>query len=257
MGAGPAGLLLALLLSQEGISVEVVEADKDVDRRPRAAYYGTASIPDLERAGVLHDVRRAGFPPTSFTQRLFGGDYRVLGLLDTNIISDVDGKDLRSACLPQQDLLELLLEHLKDDRRKALVTLSWGHKVVGLGQERDTAWVDVVAADDGSKEKRIQADYVVGCDGARSTVRKNLFGEEFPGKTWDFQLVSTDVGTPHNVLPVHMEMLLLTTDGHRLRQTTTSAESSASQTRISSPIPPTFLLATSLISMSRSVHAWS
>ncbi|OLN87388.1 Para-nitrophenol 4-monooxygenase 2 [Colletotrichum chlorophyti] len=186
VGAGPAGLLLTTLLSKEGIEVQVLEAAADVDRRPRAAYYGMASLPDLERAGVLDEIRRRGFPPTSFTSRQFGGDYRTFGLLDTNLLADIDGKDLRSACLPQKDLLEILVHRVENN---PLVTLSWNHKVLGVGQDKEKGWVDVETS---AGKSRIEADYVVGCDGAHSVVRKSLFGNEFPGKTWDVQLVSTD-----------------------------------------------------------------
>ncbi|KXH57059.1 FAD binding domain-containing protein [Colletotrichum nymphaeae SA-01] len=186
VGAGPAGLLLTLLLSTEGIEVNVLEAAADVDRRPRAAYYGTASIPDLQRAGVLAEIRRRGFPPTSFTSRQFGGDYRAFGLLDTNLLGNIDGQDLRSACLPQKDLLEILVKRVENS---PLVTLSWNHKVLGVGQDEEKGWV-VVETPEG--QSRIEADYIVGCDGAHSAVRKSLFGNEFPGKTWDVQLVSTD-----------------------------------------------------------------
>jgi 2-polyprenyl-6-methoxyphenol hydroxylase-like FAD-dependent oxidoreductase len=40
----------------------------------------------------------------------------------------------------------------------------------------------------------VEGDYVVGCDGANSTVRRKLFGEMvFPGFTWDEQIVATNV----------------------------------------------------------------
>ena len=44
VGAGPAGLLLALLLAQQGIKVDVVEAAGEIDPRPRGAGYGPAAV---------------------------------------------------------------------------------------------------------------------------------------------------------------------------------------------------------------------
>ena len=43
VGAGPAGLLLALLLARAGITVAVVEANEKLDDRPRALLYGPAA----------------------------------------------------------------------------------------------------------------------------------------------------------------------------------------------------------------------
>lgn len=42
--------------------------------------------------------------------------------------------------------------------------------------------------------KSHEADYIVGCDGANSIVRRNLFGDMvFPGFTWDKQIVATSM----------------------------------------------------------------
>ena len=68
--------------------------------------------------------------------------------------------------------------------------MEWGSKVMDIGQDEDKAWVEVEKADG---RKRFEADYVVGCDGANSQVRRCLFGKSFPGKTWDEQIVATNV----------------------------------------------------------------
>ena len=98
------------------------------------------------------------------------------------------GEDLRMACLPMQDLDAIMLKWFVE---KYGGTVSWNHRVVDVGQGNDTAWVEVETP--GGK-KRIEADYVVGCDGAGSQVRKSLFGDEFSGWTWDdVQIIATNV----------------------------------------------------------------
>lgn len=43
-------------------------------------------------------------------------------------------------------------------------------------------------------EEKFSADYIVGCDGASSQIRRSLFGNlDFPGRTWDEQIVATNV----------------------------------------------------------------
>ncbi|WQF77163.1 Putative FAD-binding domain, FAD/NAD(P)-binding domain superfamily [Colletotrichum destructivum] len=189
VGAGPAGLLLALLLSNEGIPVQVLEADTEIERTPRGAYYGTGAIQDLQKVGILDEIRQRGFTPTVFSWRWYNENYDVISTFDTNVISDVDGVDLRTVCLPQQDLLEIMLRRVQEN---SSATVNFGHKVVDIGQDEQTAWVDV-ELDGHESARRITADYVVGCDGARSLVRKKLFGDEFPGHTWDLQVVSNDL----------------------------------------------------------------
>ena len=98
------------------------------------------------------------------------------------------GEDLRMACLPMQDLDAIMLKWFVE---KYGGTVSWNHRVVNVGQDKDTAWVEVDTPDG---KKRMEADYVVGCDGAASGVRKSLFGDDFPGWTWDdVQIIATNV----------------------------------------------------------------
>ncbi|EKG10475.1 Pyoverdine biosynthesis [Macrophomina phaseolina MS6] len=73
-GAGPSGLLLALLLarhpSPDPIQITLFDAAEGLDPRPRrsrAAYYGPAAIDTLSRAGVLADMRARGFDPRWMT----------------------------------------------------------------------------------------------------------------------------------------------------------------------------------------------
>jgi 2-polyprenyl-6-methoxyphenol hydroxylase-like FAD-dependent oxidoreductase len=70
--------------------------------------------------------------------------------------------------------------------------------VVGVGQDAEGAWCEVEVQVEGKPEGRrelVRGDYVVGCDGANSAVRKSLFGDEFPGFTWDAQIIATNVSS--------------------------------------------------------------
>lgn len=91
------------------------------------------------------------------------------------------------------DLSGILLEECE----KRGVEVKWGHKVVGLGQDekRGKAWVDVEDEETG-KQRRFESDFLVGCDGGNSAVRRLLFGKgNFPGFTWEEQIVATNVGS--------------------------------------------------------------
>jgi 2-polyprenyl-6-methoxyphenol hydroxylase-like FAD-dependent oxidoreductase len=44
VGAGPTGLLLALMLAQREIRVNVLESQDQLDQRPRGAAYGPAAV---------------------------------------------------------------------------------------------------------------------------------------------------------------------------------------------------------------------
>jgi 2-polyprenyl-6-methoxyphenol hydroxylase-like FAD-dependent oxidoreductase len=115
-------------------------------------------------------------------------DHRYMAGFDaSDVLTDVDGQDLRTHCYVMQDLDQLMLEEATE---KYGVTISWEHKVLGLGQDDEKAWVEVETP---TGKTTVEADYIVGCDGANSQIRRSLFGDEFPGFTWDAQIIATNV----------------------------------------------------------------
>ena len=94
----------------------------------------------------------------------------------------------RLACLPLAQLDRLLYRNAVE---QSSLKVFFNHKVVELGQDSEKAWVEVETPE-GSK--RLEATYIVGCDGANSIVRRKLYGDwVFPGYTWDKQIVATNV----------------------------------------------------------------
>jgi 2-polyprenyl-6-methoxyphenol hydroxylase-like FAD-dependent oxidoreductase len=186
VGAGPSGLLLALLLSRQGIHVQVLEATETLDVQPRATHYAPPAVYELRRAGVLDDVRAAGFIPGGVCWRKLDGT--LLGALDGTVFPAEYPDQL--ACLPLDRLGKILERHLE---KQPTAEILYGHRVVKLEQNDKKATVFVERKDREATE--FTADFIVGCDGATSQIRRSLFGDwEFPGKTWDQQIVATNVG---------------------------------------------------------------
>ncbi|OQU98884.1 hypothetical protein CLAIMM_04596 [Cladophialophora immunda] len=186
VGAGPAGLLLALMLANHGISVDVVEAMDAVDSRPRGAAYGPAAVrlictprSVLRRAGVLDRIRQQGLSVDSFTWRKVDGT--VINRL-TGMSRNPDRGGF--VCLPVYDLACLLYDELS---RLPNAKVYWNHRVTAVLQSETRAWVEC------ENGQRFAGDFVVGCDGGTSTVRKSLFGSNFPGHTWDVIMVATNI----------------------------------------------------------------
>ena len=205
VGAGPSGLLLALLLAKAGIPVHILEAEDALNNQPRAAHYGPPAIPDLRRAGIIDEVRRRGLLMHSMCWRN-PNDHSYIAGFDGECLKDVDG-DMRTTCLVLQDLVKLMLDIFLD---KYNGTISWQHQVISLGQDAEKAWVECETP---SGKQTIQGDYIVGCDGANSAIRKGLFGEDFPGYTWDQQIVATNVCPAKtlvkSLLTIHPDLLRL------------------------------------------------
>ncbi|KAK5258071.1 hypothetical protein LTR40_008638 [Exophiala xenobiotica] len=183
VGAGPAGCVLALLLANAGITVDLLEASDKLDDSPRASFYPWPAVRELERAGLLPEVRERGYVVSD------GVSWRkVDGTLMARMDTSAVPYDRRLHGLPLGKLLALTREHL--DRRPN-ATIRYLHKVSRIDNSQGSS--ARVFADTPDGEQVFEADYIVGCDGANSTIRRALFGEEFPGRTWDEQIVATNV----------------------------------------------------------------
>lgn len=184
VGAGPSGLLLSLLLAKKGINVELVDKAAELDTQPRATHYAAPAVYELSRAGVTDEMFSKGFIPNGVCWRKLDGT-RLAGLDMEGVIP----KDYpyNMVCYPLDKLGPLLLKHAL---KQPNVEVHWSHEVLKTGQDDSSAWVTVKTPEG---EREIVADYIVGCDGASSIVRRQLFGDEFPGFTWDDQIVATNV----------------------------------------------------------------
>ncbi|KAM5374836.1 hypothetical protein ACJZ2D_006330 [Fusarium nematophilum] len=184
VGAGPSGLLLALLLAKKGIDVEVLEKSTTLDTQPRATHYSAPAVYELSRAGVADEMFSGGFVPRGVCWRKLDGS-RLAGLDAEGVVPD--DYPYKMVCYPLDKLGPLLLKHAL---RLPNLRVHWSQEVLTVGQDDASAWVKAKTP---QGEKELVADYVVGCDGARSIVRRQLFGEDFPGFTWDEQIVATNV----------------------------------------------------------------
>lgn len=181
VGAGPAGLLLALLLGNSGIHVQLLEAQSEATDEARAVFYNPVSQYEFERAGILDDILNEAFRPASAGWRDGKSGKQLFAINGGPMI-----------CLPVGKLTQVVQKHVD---RNQNVKIEWGHRVVDLGQDTEKAWVDVESS---VGNKRIEAQFVIGCDGANSIVRRCLFGRKaMPGFTWDKQLVAADVSSDY------------------------------------------------------------
>lgn len=158
------------------------------DERLRATQYGVPATRVFRKAGLIDDIREASiesFPgicwrKTSTHERLTG--------IDMSVIKDHPD---RMTILPLNLLVQIMYRHCME-KTEGRVEVKFKHEIVAVGQSDDEAWVDVKV--EGSEETtRVRGDYVIGCDGSKSTVRHCLFGRHWPGVTFDCHLVVQSV----------------------------------------------------------------
>ncbi|KAJ9610296.1 hypothetical protein H2200_005073 [Cladophialophora chaetospira] len=184
VGAGPVGLLTALMLGQKGIDVDVLEANNEVNSSPRGLAYGPAAVRVLHRAGILEKVMKKGFVASGSAWRKPDGTM----IMEFDRLDTTQEELPHTVLLPVGSLSALLVEEV---RAYSNVTIHWNHRATDIGQDSEKAWVRVEKPSSGVI-KTIEADFLVGSDGGSSTVRKALFSGNFPGFTWPIQLIAVN-----------------------------------------------------------------
>ena len=184
VGAGPVGCALSLLLGLRGRSVLLVERHAGPYPLPRAVHFDDETARILQACGLGPDLSAISEPATTYEWR--NGDGVPLLRFETS----VQGRQgWPTANMFNQPDLELqLLERVKATEG---VSLLWGHSAMGAGWDTDGAWVELEPTDGGSRQ-RVNASYVVGCDGANSTVR-DLLGTTFEDRGFFFDWLVVDV----------------------------------------------------------------
>jgi 3-(3-hydroxy-phenyl)propionate hydroxylase len=183
VGAGPVGLVIAYGLGGAGIPVTVLEADRTVNDSPRAMVYHWSLHDDLDRFGLLADVQRRGFRKDDYGYRVHATGETLVYTLDSLAQFTRFPYNIH---LGQDALCALVLDRVETMPH---VSVRWGTRVTGVSQ--DGTGVRVQATGDGGPERHSGA-WVIGCDGARSTVRRAL-QLDFEGMTWDTRFVATNV----------------------------------------------------------------
>jgi 2-polyprenyl-6-methoxyphenol hydroxylase-like FAD-dependent oxidoreductase len=175
--------MLGLRLAKENIDVTIVDMGVALDTKPRATHYASTAVQELAKTGALDDIRAEGFTPSGTCWRKLDGTY-LAGIKNAVVLEDPN----RPVCLPLNRLGKILYDHIQ---RYPSAKVLWAHEVISIGQDEQKAWVTCKTPEG---EKVFEADYIVGCDGANSKVRRALFGDlNFPGKTWAEQIVATNV----------------------------------------------------------------
>lgn len=181
VGAGPVGLLSALALAQTGASVTVIEAAAEVSDAPRAAVYFPTTMLVLQALGMFDDVAARAIKGYSFGHHV--------PLLNERVqvkIGQVPGTSFDYNLHCGQDIVaKVAMEH--GIRRGVRILFS--HRLDSIAQDADGATA-IVNTPDGARQMR--AKWIVGADGARSTVRR-LMDIEFEGHSWPNRFVATNV----------------------------------------------------------------
>lgn len=181
VGAGPIGVVLGRLLGGQGIRTLIVDREPDVMKIPRAIALDDDGGRVLQAIGALSEVRRT--MPRIEKVRLRSPDVGDVLVLDSNLWRNGNPMVLVFRQPELESTLRAGLAALPTVELRTSTTL----ESMEVGDESVS-----LALDGPDGPCRVESRYVVGCDGARSTVRK-LVGLELVGSTYERDWLVVDV----------------------------------------------------------------
>ena len=190
VGAGPTGLMLAGELALAGVDVAIIE------RRATGDLIGTRALGLQARTIEVLDQRGIA---DRFLSR--GRTCQTTGFASVHLdIGDFPSRHNYGLALVQKHIERLLADWVEERD----VPVFRNREVRTLAQDRGGVEIELTCGE------RLRAEYVVGCDGGRSTVRKTA-GIGFPG--WDPTMSSIlaevevteepEMGVRHNERGIH------------------------------------------------------
>lgn len=170
VGAGPVGLVAALALARQNVPVRVVDAGSDIERRMRASTIHPPTLDMLAELGVAGRLVDAGLEVRTWQLRQHESARYVN--FELRLIADRTDHPFRLQ-VEQHQLCDSIIPALSD----LGVRIEFECAVASLHQDGDG--VDVGFRGD---RDPVRASWVIGADGASSTIRE-LLALRFAGKT--------------------------------------------------------------------------
>jgi len=173
VGGGPVGVALAVELGQRGIACALVERRLEPQRIPKGQNLTQRSVEHFYFWGVADEMRAARLLPPSYPMsgivayRDLNGEYWYAPPLREIVNSYYFQENERLPQYQGEYVLRARMAQIPN------VEARFGWIAETIEQDARVARV-TVAEDNGAGREILQADFVVGCDGGHSTVRKEI-----------------------------------------------------------------------------------
>ena len=175
VGAGPVGVVAAIAAAQKGFKVTLLESTKEVDHNPRAATTHPSTLEFIDQVGLIDEFIEQGLVARYF--QFWDRDTKTrVAQFDHDLLKD----ETKFPFVVQTEQHKLVLMGLKRLATFPDVSYQFGITVTNLQQGPDQV---ILTTEQDGQTGQITADYVIGSDGGKSTIRK-LLNIEFEGYTW-------------------------------------------------------------------------
>lgn len=172
VGAGPTGLTLACELARRNVNFRIIDRVSEYQTGSRAKGLQPRSIEVFDDLGIAEKIAESSF--TELTFRRFNGR-QWLGDTKRETFPRKDTRYIQGFVLPQWKVEEVLREKLAEYD----VKVELGTELVEFSQTDESVIARLKTA---AGTEEVICDYLIGCDGGKSHIRKTL-GIKFEGET--------------------------------------------------------------------------
>ena len=167
VGCGPIGAVIANILGSEKLSICIIEKENTIYDKPRAIVLDWEAMRTLQYCGVAHELS-ASIKPHPGTDYI-GVNGEIIKLFDPQPPPYELGWPSTFTFIQPQ--LEKLLRASMSKKKN--IQFFSGYELSNLFQNKREVGIRLNNISD-NKKLEIVADYLIGCDGARSSVRSIL-----------------------------------------------------------------------------------
>jgi 2-polyprenyl-6-methoxyphenol hydroxylase-like FAD-dependent oxidoreductase len=185
VGAGPVGLVAGCELARHGVRVRVIDKLAQPTDQSRAIAVHARSLDMFDRMGIVDEMLGTGIK--AIAMHVYAGGRKLFSVP----LGEVDSAFPFTLTTAQTESERVLGEHLQS----LGVTVERGVELVALSQDDEGAHLTLQR---GASTERVTASWVIGADGAHSTVRKML-GTKLAGSFVGERFLLGDVDAQHNL----------------------------------------------------------
>ncbi len=195
VGAGPVGLTMACELARGGVRCRIIDKMAAPASTSRALAIFPRTLEMFEMMGVIDPVLTAGHQLDGLAIYDRTGQIGYIGF------SNLPSRYRFAISLPQTETEGFLIEHLG----RLGIIVDRERELVGLSQSIDA--VQATMRDSQGVEESLETGWVIGCDGAHSTVR-HLLSLPFEGEAYPEAFLLADVKIDGPLDHIHAHLFL-------------------------------------------------